>query len=95
MDGVRVTSPFLDLAIGMSESIPAGISSQPGSLLFYFCQLILLVSLLVFLLVSTAVGDKNYQLQLVMGTTAFPEKAGVIDLLASTLVWISSYTTYL
>jgi hypothetical protein len=51
MDGVRVTSPFLDLAIGMSESIPAGISSQPGSLLFYFCQLILLVSLLVFLLV--------------------------------------------
>jgi hypothetical protein len=80
MDGVRLTSPFLDLTIVMSESIPRDFESEPGSipvgalqrreehgacllpgsLLYYFCQLILRVSLLVFLLVSTAVGDKNY-----------------------------------
>jgi hypothetical protein len=32
----------------------------PGSLLFYFCQLGLHVSLLVFLLVSAATGDENH-----------------------------------
>jgi hypothetical protein len=30
-----------------------------------------------------------------ISATAFSEKAGVIGLLASTLVWISSYTTHL
>jgi len=80
MDGVRVTSPFLDLAIVMSESIPPGFRVRAGfdtgrgaaetgrawgvpaagEPAVYFFQLILRVSLLVFLLVSTAVGDKNY-----------------------------------
>jgi hypothetical protein len=32
----------------------------PGSLRFYFCQLIPRVSLLVFLLVSAAIDDENY-----------------------------------
>jgi hypothetical protein len=32
----------------------------PGSLLFYFCQLIPCVSLLVFLLVSATINDENY-----------------------------------
>jgi hypothetical protein len=32
----------------------------PGSPLFYFCQLMLRVSLLVFLLASAAIGDENF-----------------------------------
>jgi len=32
----------------------------PGSLLFYFCQLIPRVGLLVFLLVSAAIDEENY-----------------------------------
>ena len=37
-----------------------GARMLPASLLFYFCQLILRVSLLVFLLVSAAIDVKNY-----------------------------------
>ena len=37
-----------------------GVCLLPGSLPFYFCQLIPRVSLLVFLLVSAAINDENY-----------------------------------
>jgi hypothetical protein len=42
------------------ETGTAGACLLPWSLVFYFCQLMARVILLVFLLVSAAINDENY-----------------------------------
>jgi hypothetical protein len=44
----------------IAETGTASARLLPGSPLFYFCQLITRVILLVFLLVSAAIDDENY-----------------------------------
>jgi hypothetical protein len=52
-------APSLEIFDDRQANGTDGLRLLPWSLLFYFCQLILRVSLLVFLLVSAAIDVKN------------------------------------
>jgi hypothetical protein len=54
-----VCAPSLEIFDDRQANGTDGLRLLPWSLLFYFCQLILRVSLLVFLLVSAAIDVKN------------------------------------
>jgi hypothetical protein len=55
-----VCAPSLEIFDDSQPNGTDGLRLLPWSLLFYFCQLILRVSLLVFLLVSAAIDVKNF-----------------------------------